>query len=254
MRYFLHLAYQGKNYSGWQRQSTAISIQQVIEDSISKVLKKKIYIHGCGRTDSGVHATQYFAHIDIQQSIEFDFVKRINLVLPDDISIYELIPVEQNFHAQYDAIARSYTYYFHTKKTPSKSETSAYYNVNELDITKMNKAVEIIQKTKDFRSLCKNPDLYKHTNCRIENIKLSVINENNSYKLEIKADRFLRGMIRYIMARLIDVGTHKLSLEEFDSTLSTQSEFNFKYQKQGYPQGLYLSKVEYPYLSRDEFV
>jgi len=251
MRYFLHLAYQGKNYRGWQRQSNVISIQQVIEDSISKMLKEKVYIHGCGRTDSGVHATQYFAHIDISKDIDFDFVRRINLILPHDISIYELIPVEEDFHAQHDAKVRSYTYYMHIKKIPSKSDTSAYYKIDKLDMDKIKPAIGILRETKDFRSLCKSPDIYKHTLCNIYQLDFIEQNENISYRLEIKADRFLRGMIRYIVARLIDIGTDKLSLEEFSSTLSSRSDFGCKFQRPGYPQGLYLSKVEYPYLVRD---
>lgn len=249
MRYFLHLAYQGKNYSGWQRQTTAISIQQVIEDSISKMLKEKIYIHGCGRTDAGVHASQYFAHINIKREIDFDFVQRINLVLPPDISIYELIPVDDRCHAQYDVQFRTYTYYFHLNKIPSKSENSSYFNIQDLDRTKIDKALQIILQTEDFRSLCKNPDLYKHTKCKIEFLNLVEL-EPNCFKLEIKADRFLRGMIRYIVARLLDIGTGKLDLGLFTSTLANRSEFDFRFQKQAYPQGLYLSQVEYPYLTR----
>ena len=251
MRYFLHLAYQGKNYSGWQRQSTAPSVQQVIEDSISKMLKQKVYIHGCGRTDAGVHASQYFAHVDISKVIDFDFISRINMILPPDISIYELIPVEESFHAQYDAKIRSYTYHLHIKKIPAKSELSAYYKIDKLDTDKIHQAIKILQETKDFRSLCKNPDIYKHTLCTIYDISFMEESKDLAYRFDIKADRFLRGMIRYIVARLIDIGTNKLSLEEFNTTLSNRSEFGYKFQKAGYPQGLYLSKVEYPYLSRE---
>lgn len=250
MRYFIHLAYQGTNYSGWQRQTTAISVQQVIEDSISKMLSEKIFIHGCGRTDAGVHASQYFAHVDIKREIDFDFVERINRVLPNDISIYELIPVEINHHAQYDVNYRIYSYYLHFKKIPSKSEVSAYYNIGQMDFDKINAALDILKSTKDFRSLCKNPDLYKHTLCKIASIELIKLDENDCYKLEIKADRFLRGMIRYVVARLIDIGTNKLDLELFASTLASCTQFDFRFQKQAYPQGLYLSKVEYPYLLR----
>lgn len=250
MRYFLHLAYQGKNYSGWQRQTTALSIQQVIEDSISKMLKEKIHIHGCGRTDAGVHASQYFAHIDIHREIDFDFIERINLMLPSDISIYELIPVDAGCNAQYDAQFRTYTYYFHTNKIPSKSDISAYYNLRDLNLGKINEALNIIENTVDFRSLCKNPDLYKHTNCKIEYVNLIELPEKGCFRFEIKANRFLRGMIRYIVARLFDIGTGKLDLNYFASTLSDRQEFGFKFQSKGYPQGLYLSKIEYPYLTR----
>ena len=252
MRYFLHLAYQGTNYSGWQRQTTAISVQEVVEDSISKILKRKIHIHGCGRTDSGVHASQYFAHLDIECPIEFDFVERLNLVLPEDISAYDLIPVEDTSHAQYDAKLRTYTYNLHTKKIPVISTTSAYYNINHLDVENMQKAIEILKSTSDFRSLCKNPDIYKHTLCKIKVLQFKQLNMYE-FQLIIKADRFLRGMIRYIVARLLDVGTGKLSVEIFEETILNRSEFGFKFHKKAHPQGLYLSKIQYPYLEREVF-
>lgn len=249
MRYFLHMAYDGTNYKGWQRQTNAVGIQQIIEEAISKMLKERVFIQGCGRTDSGVHALQYFAHIDFNSKIDFDFVERINLMLPDDISIYELIPVNSNHHAQYDAKYRTYTYLMHTRKIPSKSSISAYYNLKSIDLNKICVAIQFLKQNEDFRSLCKNPDLYKHTICRIEKFDFIELSEN-VYKFEIKADRFLRGMIRYIIARLLDIGTSKLSLDEFKSTISAKKEFNYKFHKKGHPQGLYLSKVEYPYLTR----
>lgn len=250
MRYFLHLAYQGKNYKGWQRQTNAIGIQQVIEDCLTKVLKEKVYIQGCGRTDAGVHAIQYFAHIDIKRSLDFDFIHRINLVLPHDISIYDLIPVEEDHHAQYDVNYRTYTYLLHTKKIPQIADTSAFYYVDSLNMDHINKAIQILEITDDFRSLCKNPDLYKHTICKIKSIQFQNY-AAHQYCLVLTADRFLRGMIRYIVARLIDIGTGKLSIEEFGTTLSEKREFGYRYHKKGHPQGLYLTKIEYPYLERE---
>lgn len=250
MRYFLHLAYLGTNYSGWQRQTNAVGIQQVIEESISKVLKEKVFIHGCGRTDAGVHASQYFAHVDFEREFDFNFIERINLVLPYDISIYDLIPMNDHNHAQYDVTARTYTYHLHTKKIPHKSFTSSYYNTPDLNLLKIGEAIKILKATKDFRSLCKHPDLYKHTLCKLHQVEFKQYSEYE-YALIIKADRFLRGMIRFIIARLIDIGTGKLSIEEFSTTLSTKADFGFKFIKQGYPQGLFLSKIEYPYMTKD---
>lgn len=247
MRYFIHLSYLGTNYSGWQRQTNAVSVQQMIEDALSKILKEKVLIHGCGRTDAGVHARQYFAHVDIKQALNFDLVVRLNLVLPHDISIYNLIQVDAENHAQYDAIKRSYVYHLHTKKMPLKTYTSAYYNVNQLNISKIKEAVHILKNTIDFRSLCKNPDLYKHTKCSIQHIEFNE-HTDHEYSLMITADRFLRGMIRYIIARLIDIGTEKLTIEEFSTTLANRENFHFKFSKQGFPQGLYLYKIQYPYL------
>lgn len=213
-------------------------------------MKRKTIIHGCGRTDSGVHASQYFAHVNLPGKFDFDFLDRINLVLPPDIAMYDLIPVDEKNHAQYDVKYRTYTYFFNLEKIPSKAHSSAYYKVDAFNTNLVHEALQIIAETSDFRSLCKQPDNYKHTRCEIENVNLEEL-DAYSYKLEIKADRFLRGMIRYIAARLIDIGTGRLDLDLFASTLSNCLEFDFRFQKQGFPQGLYLSKVEYPYLVRD---
>lgn len=253
MRNFIHLSYDGANYRGWQRQSNVNSIQQTIEDSISKMLGSKVYIHGCGRTDAEVHASQYFAHIDLQDDYDFDFVDRINRILPDDIAIHELIPVEQNAHAQHDVNWRTYEYCFHLEKTPMLSSYSAYYKFPSLDIDKMKSGVEIIKHTKDFRTLCKSPDIYKHTRCNIDAVSLKASHQNKRFKLEIKSNRFLRGMIRYIVARIIEIGSNKLSLEQFQSILDERLPLPFPFDKKAYPQGLSLSKVEYDHLERKSF-
>lgn len=245
MRFFLHLSYLGTQYSGWQRQSVAPSVQQTIEDSISKILGEKKTIHGCGRTDGGVHASSYYAHIDIANYLDYDLVERLNLVLPDDIAISDLIPVIPTANAQRSAIQRTYEYYFHTKKDPALHHISAYYRHNTLAIERMIAAISIIERTQDFRSLCKQPDQHKHTCCRIDSITIQQTKDHH-YKLEISADRFLRGMIRYIAARIIDVGSGALDVAAFERVVVTGAEFGFKYHKQGHPQGLFLSGVKYP--------
>ena len=248
MRYFLHLAYQGGQYSGWQRQQNALAIQQVIEEKLSAVLKHPMIIHGCGRTDAGVHALQYFAHFDFPHLIDKEFITRININLPDDIAIYDCFQVDDKAHAQYDATKRTYDYYLHTSKNPLLSNLSAYYGVENVDFLKIIDAVQILKNTKDFRSLCKKPDLYKHTECTIYEISFIKLDEHQ-YKLTITSNRFLRGMIRYMVARLLDIGLHKLSLDEFETTLSNLQEFSWKHQTKAFPQGLYLTKIEYPYVS-----
>ncbi len=247
MRYFLKLAYQGTNYSGWQRQvNTSNTIQETIEGALSKMLDNQTLIHGCGRTDAGVHATEYFVHVDIESLPSYDIVSRINHMLPDDISISEVITVKPNANAQQDAKWRTYEYDFHLIKTPKLFHTSSYYNYVDLDFDKMNLAIEIIKSTKDFRSLCKHPDVYKNTDCTIKDARINKIEGLERYKFTITANRFLRGMIRYMMARLLDIGDGKLKVDTFKKQLNSKQSFEFPFHKQGHPQGLYLTRIEYP--------
>ncbi|MFT6338026.1 MAG: tRNA pseudouridine38-40 synthase [Saprospiraceae bacterium] len=247
MRYFLKLAYQGTNYSGWQRQvNTPHTVQETIEIALSKMLDNPIIIHGCGRTDAGVHATEYYVHLDIETLPTYDFISRINHILPDAISVSELIKVNPNANVQHDAKWRTYEYYFHLIKTPKLNHTSSYYNYDDLDFDKMDLGIEIIKSTKDFRSLCKHPDLYKNTECIIKDARLDKLEGLERYKFTIIANRFLRGMIRYMIARLLDIGEGKLKVDDFEKQLNSKQSFEFPYHKQGHPQGLYLSKIDYP--------
>lgn len=252
MRHFIHLAYQGTKYRGWQRQAKEQTVQATIEDQLSKMLKTKTIIHGCGRTDAGVHASQYFVHANIPTDLDYDPVERLNHILPDDIAIYEIIAMEDQYcNAQTDAIARSYEYYMHFDKIPQIKDNSTYFKVNNLNIPAMEKGVNIIADTVDFRSLCKGPDIYKHTRCNVQAASLKVASDGRSMVFSITANRFLRAMIRNIVARLIDIGKGELSLEKFKDVVSNQKEFEFPFHKQAPPTGLYLSKVVYPYLERD---
>lgn len=252
MRHFIHLSYQGTKYRGWQRQANERSVQATIEDLLSKMLKTKTIIHGCGRTDAGVHASQYFVHANIPENLDYDPVERLNHILPNDIAIYEIIPMEDQYcNAQTDAIARSYEYYLHFDKIPQLKDTSTYFKVSDLDVKAMQAAVKILQNTSDFRSLCKGPDIYKHTRCNIQSVSLRVTHDGRRMLFSITANRFLRAMIRNIVARLIDIGKGDLSLDDFTDVVSNQKEFEFPFHKQAPPTGLYLSKVMYPYLERD---
>ena len=252
MRHFIHLAYQGTKYRGWQRQAKELSVQATIEDQLSKMLKTKTIIHGCGRTDAGVHASQYFVHAELPSNLDYDPIERLNHILPDDIAIYEIIPMEDPYsNAQTDAIARSYEYYMHFDKIPQLKDNSTYFKVKELNIEAMQKAVSIISNTTDFRSLCKGPDIYKHTRCNVQAASLKVTDNGRKMIFSITANRFLRAMIRNIVARLIDIGKGELSIDTFRNIVSHQKEFEFPFHKQAPPTGLYLSKVVYPYLERD---
>lgn len=248
MRYFLHLAYHGSRYRGWQRQSGSRSIQETIEEALSNICKTPCRIHGCGRTDAEVHASQYFAHFDLDIDLGFDLVERLNYVLPPDIAVYGVIPVADNANAQKDACSRTYHYYLHTQKIASIHQSSAYYAIHDLDIDAMQRAVRIIAGTSDFRSLCKSPDLYDHTRCTIQHMSLDVVGHQR-YVLRVSANRFLRSMMRYMVARLLDIGKGTLGVTHFEDVLSNQQKFVFPHMNKAHPQGLYLTRVQYPYLN-----
>lgn len=248
MKYFLHLAYKGTHYQGWQRQINAIGIQAILEDKLSQMFKQKLTVHVCGRTDTGVHASQCFCHLVINEPWDFDAVFRLNKMLPSDIRVYEFISVDNAANAQLDVISRTYDYYIHLKDDPFLAELSTLYLIDNPALLEMQEAAKLLIQYQDFRSFCKQPDLYPHTLCDISNAELTISPDSNRLRFQITANRFLRAMIRMIVGNLIKVGERKISLVDFENQLknpqlTTQPIF-------AYPQGLYLSKVVYPYLER----
>ena len=243
MKYFLHLAYNGTNYHGWQRQEKVSSVQATIEDNLRKIFHKDLTIHGCGRTDAGVHASQYFAHFIVDQEINFDLIYKLNRMLPDDIVVYELIPVIEKANAQLDVTSRTYDYRIHLKKDPFLFNKSACYNLMNLNLELMHKAVTLLSKYEDFKYFCLQPELHKHTICKLSSVEMFVNESKDQIRFRFCSDRFLRGMIRIIVGRLLDVGQQKVTLEELERSLSLEQPNRFM--KQAYPQGLYLSEVKY---------
>jgi len=247
MRYFLHLAYEGSNYSGWQRQkNTANTIQEIIEQNLKQIFKKEIVLYGCGRTDAGVHASQYVAHINLEQAPTFDLKFRLNKNLPDDIAVFEVIEVQENQHCRYDADLRSYDYFIHWHKDPALMRYSLFFPDKKLDFDKMKRAVELIRNTQDFKNLCKQPDVYDNTICYISNAELFIDEERGRLRFTVSSNRFLRGMVRLCVFFLLQVGTGKMSLELFEQIL--KQEKDLKEKQPALPNGLFLSKVNYPFL------
>lgn len=247
IRYFLHLGFDGTSYSGWQRQkNTPNTVQEVIEQTLFQIFKEKITVYGCGRTDAGVHATQYIIHIDLDGAPEFDLKYRLNKNLPDDIAIFEIIEVEDNQHCQYDAVARTYDYFIHWKKDPMLIRYSAFYEDVELDFKTMEKATELLRHTSDFRPLCKQPNQYKSTLCRITRCELYVNEESGRLRLTITSNRFLRGMVRLCVFFLLEVGRGAITLLELEQILNQKKTLN--QMQPALPNGLFLTKVTYPFL------
>lgn len=249
MKYFLHLAYKGTHYRGWQRQISSLSVQAVLEDALSRMFKQEIKVHACGRTDAGVHASQFFCHTKIETAWDFDAVFRINKMLPNDIRVYEFIPVEATANAQLDVITRTYDYHIHTADNPFFTELSGLYLMINPALIDMQKAVQLLTQYRDFRSFCKHPDLYPTTLCEVSFAILTVDATQTRLHFRITANRFLRAMIRMIVGHLIKVGKREMTLTEFE-TLLKKPQLNNQ-PVFAYPQGLYLSKVVYPYLERE---
>lgn len=246
MRYFVHIGYHGTNYSGWQKHSGQANVQEVLESTLSKLLKTPIAVNGCGRTDAKVHASQYFFHMDVEQEWNFDLFFRLNKNLPPDIAVFDIIPMEGLPHARFDAIQRSYDYFIHTYKDPFMGNYSALYLESGWDLDKMKAAVALLPLYNDYRAYCKTPDRNDHTICNVSSAGLFVGKEGDRLRFQISSNRFLGKMIRIIMGKVIDIGRGKLSVDEFESHLiSKRTPLTII---PAHPQGLYLSKITYPYL------
>ena len=248
MRYFFHIAFDGTHYAGWQKLPGLISIQQTIENLLSEILKTPISIVGCGRTDARVHASQFFFHADIENSWDYDLLFRLNKRTPKDITFIDIIKMDALPHARFDATERQYRYFFHNYQTPYLVNSSSLNLINNLSLIAMSQAVKLLPRYNDYRSFCKSPDKNKHTICHITSARLLTNEAENQFCFEITSNRFLQGMIRTIMYNLLEVGQCKMTLEAFEDLLKNPAPTNNI--KLAQPQGLYLTKVTYPYLNR----
>lgn len=247
MRYFFHISYHGFHYRGWQRQPKSISIQEILEQQLALFIKTKTTVVGCGRTDAQVNASQYFFHIDTQKTLKDDFADILNKKLPPHISVHDVIPVDDNQHAQLSATERTYYYFFHTVKDSFISELSSYYPLKNLDFEKMQNALNILLNYSDFSGLCKTPDQHSTTQCTIKKAQIITNSAQTHVRIEITSNRFLRGMIRIIVGKLLKIGTGLLTVQEFEHYIASKT--TPKHLDMAYPQGLYLAKVTYPFLN-----
>ena len=244
MKYFLEIAYKGTNYNGWQRQNnTPNTVQQTLENALSKMTNTPITAVGCGRTDAGVHASQFFAHIVVNEAFPYDIAERLNHILPNDISVHSCFQVDENIHAQYDAKSRTYEYRIHGQKNALLSDLSACYSFKKLDVQQLVLAAEFVSRSADFRAFCKQPDLYKHTICRIQKAEFFIDHDAQRLTFTITADRFLRGMIRLLMGNMLAVAYGQESLDNFEKALQTGIAPRFF--RLAHPQGLFLTEVVY---------
>lgn len=248
------MGFNGHHYRGWQRQAGTVSVQEVVEKTLGQAIKSPVSIMGCGRTDSQVHASQFFFHVDIENPWDYDLLFRLNKQLPDDIAIFDVIPVDDNQHARFDATQRTYDYFIHTYKDPFLSTVSSLYLDRNLDLEKMKRAVSLLPQYNDYGGLCKTPADYRTTICQVTSATLFTTKSGDKMRFRVSANRFLGRMIRIIVGKMLEIGRGELGVGEFEDYLITRQ--TPKLIEPAYPQGLCLSKVTYPFLdmpSRTEF-
>lgn len=242
MRYFFEIAYHGKNYAGWQSQANAVGVQSVVEDVLRKIFRQEVKIVGSGRTDTGVHCEQQFFHVDIAKEVdETPLIQRLNSFLPKDISIRSIRKVKPDASARYNAVERTYRYRMTFKKNPFL-EGLAWHYFKDVDIQTMNEAAASLVGEHDFECFSKVKTDVNHFICAVK--KAEWRKEGDLLEFTITANRFLRGMVRSIVGTLLDVGTGKTSMKEFQ--LIIHSKDRRKAGANVPPYGLYLTKVKYP--------
>ena len=213
-RYFITFAYDGTAYHGWQIQPNANTVQEEMQKALSTILREQISIVGAGRTDTGVHARRMIAHFDVDIQIDAtQLVYKLNRLLPRDISVIQIETVDGDKHARFSALARTYHYYIHTYKDPFKALYS-YETHYDLDFERMNEACELLKRYEDFGAFCKSGSDVTTTLCQIKEAYW-VKESDTSYCFHITANRFLRNMVRAIVGTLVDVGRHRITLEDF---------------------------------------
>ena len=242
MRYFIVFSYFGKSYHGWQNQPNAITVQEVLEEAMSKLLREKIALVGAGRTDAGVHAKQMYAHFDFDGEVDSDvLVYRLNAFLPEDIAVSKLFPVEKNAHARFDAIERTYEYWIVQQKDPFHMHM-AHYVKHPLDVNAMNQAAKLLLDHDDFECFSKsNTDVHTYL-CDVKKAEWAV--ESDKLVFTITADRFLRNMVRAVVGTLLDVGIGKTGLGHVNEVLKGKD--RSKAGASVPAKGLYLTKIIYP--------
>lgn len=241
MRYFIELSYNGKNYHGWQIQPDVISVQEKLNDAISTIFQEKIQVVGAGRTDTGVHASQMFAHFDIEKVLKGDVIFKLNSILPNDISVSKVFLVAAEKHVRFDAISRSYEYKICLDRNPFLLDFSWQIHSQKPDVFLMNEAAKLLLEYTDFQTFSKvKTDVYTF-NCDVT--EAFWVANGNELTFHISANRFLRNMVRAIVGTLVDVGLGKISKEEFRSIIESKNRGNAGLSVPA--KGLFLTKIKY---------
>ena len=243
-RYFIFLSYNGTRYHGWQVQPNSVTVQQILDEALSTILNEKICTVGAGRTDTGVHAKYFCAHFDSDNDVissDNNLVFRMNRYLPEDISIMSVKKVVPDANARYNALSRTYNYYISKVKDPFRNSFS-WFLYGKLDISSMNKAADLLLNYTDFTSFSRLHSGSKTNICRIYYAKWEENDEE--LVLTIKADRFLRNMVRSVVGTMTDIGFGKTDLEKFEEIIRAKD--RCKAGMSAPAKGLFLSGIEYP--------
>ena len=246
MRYFIKLAYNGTHYHGWQYQPNASSVQETMNKAVSTLLNTEINLMGAGRTDTGVHAKEMYAHFDFESFFDIPgLIHKLNSYLPKDIAVHEIIPVADEAHTRFDARKRSYEYHINIFKDPFLQEQSWYFH-QPLDIDLMNEAAELLLNYTDFQCFSKVNTDVNTFDCTIFEAKWK--QENGKLIFTISANRFLRNMVRAIVGTLINIGLHKITLADFNAIIKSKNRDKAGFSVPAH--GLYLTKIEYDYITK----
>lgn len=243
MRYFIWFSYDGTRYHGWQIQPNGITVQSELQRCLSLLLRHEVSVVGAGRTDTGVHARQMAAHFDIEE-LPFsvvDLVHKLNGLLPQDIGVSSVEAVDNDMHARFSAVARTYHYYVHTRKNPFLRQFSLELHY-QLDYERMNEAARVLLEYEDFGAFCKAGSDVRTTLCRVIHAQWHQTSESTWY-FEITANRFLRNMVRAVVGTLIEVGRGRMSLDEFRQVIEGKKRTQAGESMPA--KALFLEKVEY---------
>ena len=238
-RYFIEVAYKGTNYSGFQVQQNANTIQAEIEKAFKILHRSDVQLTGSSRTDTGVHALQNFFHFDHDESLNPRFAYKMNALLPNDIVVNQVLLMPLTAHCRFDATSREYIYHIHRFKNPFVQNTSLYYPY-KLDFELMQQAAELLLQQTNFFAFSKTNTQVKTFNCKV--IKTEWLMDGSSFTFKIEANRFLRGMVRAITAALLKVGRHQLSLKQLENLFTELQKVGFSVPSHG----LFLIAVKYP--------
>ncbi|MBC6995863.1 tRNA pseudouridine(38-40) synthase TruA [Neolewinella lacunae] len=248
--YFLRLAYDGTAYRGWQRQlNSRQTVQEVLETALARIHGQALPAGACGRTDAGVHATQFYVHLTTPEPPPANYLFILNKHLPPDITVLELLPVGAGTHARFDATQRTYDYFFHGQTHALLNRYSALLDLTDFQPAALTENLQELVGTHDFRAFCKAPDRHNSTRCTLQSIQLYHNAGGNRYRLQFVADRFLRGMIRLLVSDLWRVGKAAQRTTDFSAMLATgvrTAPFLL-----APAEGLFLTGVRYPYLNRE---
>ncbi|MFK8060423.1 MAG: tRNA pseudouridine(38-40) synthase TruA [Polaribacter sp.] len=241
MRYFIELSYNGKKYHGWQIQPDVISVQEKLNFAVSTILQEKIEVVGAGRTDTGVHASQMFAHFNVDNKLKGDIPHKLNSILPEDIVVYKVFLVDDEKHARFNALSRSYEYKIWQGRNPFLLDFSWQIHSQNLNINLMNEAAKLLLEYTDFQTFSKvKTDVYTY-NCDITEAIWK--QKGKELTFHISANRFLRNMVRAIVGTLVDVGLEKISIEDFRKIIESKNRSNAGLSVPA--KGLFLTNIKY---------